>query len=239
MEEVDRQLKDLDIRQSSDEDDEVLQGKNGGPNNMSIHKRQLKSGSLTTAADKIVHVIDWTHFYVFIGRNRRPAEYNDLCLSDFVYGFLAMVRRLKQGQERQEQIMLRMLGDLMQDATKYGLEEARSFFRELLINIESDRLSWEYQEEIRDLRREHFLGCQKVVQNKEHDKTSQYCALYQWGKCDLAYEHRSSKGIVKHFCSYCWREHRSQHLHPECACRKKKDSESKNEGKGLGDKFKK
>ena len=57
----------------------------------SAGKHPKRSGRAKTADDVIIREIDWPHFYIFRGPNRRPAKYEDLSLAEFVSGYLSMV----------------------------------------------------------------------------------------------------------------------------------------------------
>ena len=54
-------------------------------------KRGKRSGISRTVEDQVLREIDWPHFYIYRGADRKPTLFNDLTLAEFNFGFLAML----------------------------------------------------------------------------------------------------------------------------------------------------
>ena len=58
------------------------------------------------------------HLYVYRGADRRPAQYNELTLAEFVHGYLSMMDNPRNNLSRE--VMLNILKDMTLDAALYG-----------------------------------------------------------------------------------------------------------------------
>ena len=73
---------------------------NNMDNNMK-HRRGKKSGLSQTDEDQIVNEIDWPHFYIYRGQERKPIQYTQITQSEFTYGFLAMLNNPRNYVDRE------------------------------------------------------------------------------------------------------------------------------------------
>jgi hypothetical protein len=87
--------------------------------------------------------IDWPH--EFSPGMSITSDYDKLELSEFVAGFLTMI---KPYQESERLVMLQLLGLLMTKATSYSWSSVRSFYAHLSKQVELFRLEWSSATEI-------------------------------------------------------------------------------------------
>ena len=204
--------------------------------NLDIHfgrGQGKKSGSQLLASEAIQARIDWPHFYarrMSAGR-RKPVHYYDMKPEEFAHGFLAMINAPKSVFDRE--IMLRLLEDLMQDATDFGWDNARDFYEMLGVDVERGQLRWEDANTIHMLR---MTYCRTVFPEKRTGKEGQKgqsraappgtrcCASYQRKTCDQQRDHPP----FTHACSYCLRTCSAVFRHPEDECLRKASDETKN-----------
>ena len=111
---------------SDDSDDEQQEKKTRGKH----------SGRVRTANHKSNIDIDWPHFYVY--RDAKPTTYEQLTLSEFVYGCLSIIDNAPNSHGRWLQAHLR---DLMEDATLYKWQAVRDCHAIILQMMETGRIS--------------------------------------------------------------------------------------------------
>ena len=182
--------------------------------------KSKKSGRAKTANDFVLCDIDWPHYYVYRGQNRKPAAYEELSVTEFVLGFCHMLILQKHAGASQCH-MLRLLCDMMEDASEFGWPSVRNFYAVLTNQIEMKRATWTDSATIQQLRVQYAQKYTKPSSYKKPKPTTPYCTAYQEDKCDQTGDHSSDTGFVKHICSYCLRITSQHYAHPESQCRRK------------------
>ena len=138
--------------------------------------------------------------------------------------------------------MQRHLLELKRDTGDYTWESVKNFHAVLLNQFEMKRLKWTDVDAIQELRRTYAHrvppspASKSGAKNDRSDTSAKptavrgpvYCLQFQSGDCKAQGDHSSSRGIVKHICSYCLNETGCMFGHAEQDCRRKA-SLSKNE----------
>ena len=75
-------------------------------------KRSNKSGRNKTAEDAVAKEIDWPHYHVYRGSDRRAARYQDLSVEEFEFGYLSSVLYGSESDQTKQK-MLSHLHELM------------------------------------------------------------------------------------------------------------------------------
>ena len=198
-----------------------------------------KSGRARTANDIVVTEIDWPHYHVYRGPDRRPAKYSELTVDEFVLGYLISMQ--SEGPATQLH-MQRHLLELMRDTGDYTWESVKNFHAVLLNQFEMKRIKWTDVEAIQELRRTYAHRSTPSHTSKPSAKSDRsdtlaksttvrgpvYCLQFQSGECKSQGDHASSRGTVKHICSFCLKETGCMFAHAELDCRRK-TTLSKNE----------
>lgn len=223
---VEKRLRTLGVQPDSDSDSDEKEKKG---------KKKGKSGRAKTASDFIKYAVEWPHFHVFRGADRKPAQYDDLTLAEFVFGYLAIVQEGKLSPVTKH-AMLQHLQGLMMDAAEYSFEGARNCHAIVLQQLEQGRVTWDDTERLLELRRTY---AQRQPSNDQSGKSSGrdngrgplFCLKYQDGRCSHTGEHQTTRGLVKHICAFCLRQTGSAYNHPEQQCKRKArtSGESKND----------
>ena len=81
-------------------------------------KRGKRSGLSRTVEDQVLGEIDWPHFYIYRGADRKPTLFNDLTLAEFNFGLLVILDSPRSVFNRE--VMLNLMKELMIDTTIYG-----------------------------------------------------------------------------------------------------------------------
>ena len=197
-------------------------------------KNGKKSGSVMTATDTIRDRIDWPHMYVkrTVGGRRVGVTYKELKVEEFVFGFVAMLRSPKCTMDKD--VMLDILGMLMQDTIDFKWENARAFYEMLGVDVESGVREWTDADQIMNMRLIHSRA--NLTDKKEEKETKKpgfgkmngatvrCCALYQKRTCEHTRDHHP----FTHGCTYCQRVAGLVCRHPEEECYRKANNESKN-----------
>ncbi len=194
--------------------------------------RGKKSGRARTADDTVSNDIDWPHFYVYQGAERRAAKYEDLNVQEFVFGYLQCV--LSQTPDVQV-YMYKHLSELMRDAMDYTWPTVRNYHSIILHHMETGRLAWHQRDDIQELRR---LYSQRAAPPPPAAPPNQatpspiqgpiFCLPFQRGACSHQGDHQTNRGPVHHVCAYCLKKTGKTFPHAESDCRRKKFAE-KNE----------
>lgn len=187
-------------------------------------KKGKKSGRARTADDFVTREIDWPHYYIYRGTERKPAKYEDLSVQEFVCGYLASILRGKESESTRKH-MLTHLHELMLDATDFPWPNVRNYHAVLLNQFEMDRVTWEDTDKIQQLRHTyaHRVHVAKPVSSRSKSDIK-YCAAYQTGTCEEPGDHQTSKGLLKHICAHCLRVTGIGYGHPEEKCRRKRSA---------------
>ena len=196
-----------------------------------LGRRGKKSGQARTVEDVVITEIDWPHLNVYRGPERRPVRFNELTVSEFIYGFLQMIS-IPRNHFNQD-IMLNILKLMMEDTLNYPWESVRNFYRVLASSVEMNRIQWDDQVGIANLRYQfsHRLpSANRAMPNTSVRNTprvappnTKTCHAYQRGECREAADHAG----LAHACGYCFRTKGFLCAHPEKDCRRKM-ADSKN-----------
>ena len=188
--------------------------------------RTRKSGTVTTSIDVIKHSIDWPHFHVRKGPTRSPPEYAQVSSEEFTVGFLRMLRAPESTFNKER--MLEILLEVMEDAAKFGWENARAFYGVVGLEVEHKRIEWTDKQEILKLCLTHFRNAEVPAMLKTNRVVNmgnvKPCASYQTDTCDQNNDHAP----FKHVCDYCFRVRNLTFHHPESECRTKRLHSPKN-----------
>ena len=211
MEAVARRIIELGIDQEAPE---LAAGGSGGPN-----RRGKKSGQARTVEDLVLKDIDWPHFYLYRGADRRPVKFTEMNLNEFVYGFLCMLNNPRFSYDKV--IMVNLLQEMMADAMEFSWMSVRNFYRVIASSIEMMRFDWGDMDRIQALRVQYAQRGSNPgnnrQQNRELDNSLFPCMLYQRGECHESTDH----GRAKHICAFCYKVRRIGFPHPEGQCRRK------------------
>ena len=202
-------------------------------NNFETHgrRRGKKSGQSRTVEDTVIREIDWPHFYVYRGNERRPTHYSDLTVSEFVLGFLSMIDNPRNGFNRD--LMLSLLKDMMNDVSQYGWNQIRNFYKILASGIEMARYDWtdtsqiasiraqyahrQVQQPFRQNSRNGVMGHQVANSAALQNGSAKLCVLFQKGECRFQATHEE----WMHVCAHCFNVDGLVFNHAEKDCRRK------------------
>ena len=186
-------------------------------------KRGKRSGISRTVEDMVVNEIDWPHFYVYRGQERKPIQYAQITQSEFMYGFLAMLDNPRNTMDKE--IMLALLKDLMLDASQYGWTHIRSYYSMLASGVEMARYSWSDTAQIAELRmqfaqRPMFGSQQRQPYNSRQPNPQgnvRICIPFQSDTCP----HFGAHDGYNHACAFCFANTGMLFNHKERDCRRK------------------
>jgi len=191
-----------------------------------------KSGRAKTVHDIIIKDIDWPHFHVYRGSDRKPASFEDLSIPEFVYGFTTQMSR--QRNEKVRELMSSHLSMLMRDAIDFPWVNVRNFHGVFLAQMEMDRVAWDSDTIIQTLRLAYVLNAPRtqIPHKNDKDGDKQMCVQYQDGKCIHDKGHKTSRGYQHHACAHCFNVTGNTYSHPLSECRRKNNGkqDSKNGG---------
>ncbi len=188
-----------------------------------------KSGRSRTADEVISQAIDWPHYHVYRGPERKPAKYEDLTIAEFTFGYLASLSQ-HHHDDVTRKVMLGHLQELMQDAMDYPWESVRNYHAIVLHQQEMARLTWADHQRIQQLRLMYVTRA--APQNAQGGPVApRFCLAYQTGRCSQPRDHASNKGPVKHICAFCFLQQKGQFPHPEQECRRKQRATPATTGK--------
>ena len=172
------------------------------------HKGKVtKSGRVTTTRCKSAKVkVEWPHYGgVYKGRDRSAPLYDDLTMSEFVWGYIGQVLEPKNARVKER--MLVHLKDLMQDASHHTTDwkDVRDFNGLVMEQMERSRLTWDDATAIDKLRQSYlYRPTPNLVP----------CPAFQNGECKMAGDHDN----LKHMCSHCFNASSKQLDHGEASC---------------------
>ncbi len=159
----------------------------------STRGRTIKSGRELRAENIVVREVPWPHHKVYRIPNLKGAEYDDLTVSEFTFGYLAQAHENKYAEVREH--MLKHLSTLLEDEKDFedAWELIRSFHALVLTHMERGLLTWEDSEEIKTLRLKYVFAM--------HAKRNQVtpCTEFNKGTCESNKDHAN----LKHICSHC------------------------------------
>ena len=179
-----RRLAKFQDSDSEDEDETVLH---------TTKRKGKKTGSVLKAADEVKRQIDWPHMYVqrATAGKRESVDYKELRLEEFVFGFVEMLKA--QRCKWDKDVMLDMLGMMMQDSMDFAWENARSFYEIVGLDEEKGVRKWTDKEEIRDTRMIHSRTNMndKTKETPVVKKNSGGRATFAPVKCCALYQRRA------------------------------------------------
>ena len=195
------------------------------------NRRGKKSGQSRTAEDTIVRDVDWPHFYVFRGQDRKAVKFLELTLPEFVMGFLCMLANQRNGMDRD--LMLPILKDMMVDTIVYGWPQIRGYYKMLACGVEQARYDWVHTAEIASIRAQYaqtmtvpVLQNSRVANNRPFSQNfrprsdqnqMKLCVPYQTGECRFDDTHDN----CAHACAYCYNAVGFFYNHKEKECKRK------------------
>ena len=191
-----------------------------------------KSGRARTADDIVIAEIDWPHYYIYRGTERRPAKYSELTVAEFVLGYLSSMEKETTSVQAH---MKKHLLELMRDTMDFSWDSVRNFHGVLLNQFEMRRITWEDTEEIQALRRAYAhrviaqantdqIGDKPTTSRNTNVRGPIFCVQFQTGECKSHGDHASPRGQVQHICAYCLKETGCSFNHAEQDCRRKSAS---------------
>ena len=186
-------------------------------------KKGKRSGISRTVEDMVVYEIDWPHFYVYRGQERKPIQYAQITQSEFMYGFLAMLDNPRNTMDKE--VMLALLKDLMLDASQYGWTHIRSYYSMLASGVEMARYSWSDTAQIAELRMQFaqrpMFGSQQRQPYNSRQSIPQgnvrICIPFQSDTCP----HFGAHDGYNHACAFCFANTGMLFNHKERDCRRK------------------
>ena len=203
------------LSQSEDSDDDNWDPAGAGAPRQSRAGKSyapLRSGATMTARDKVVKRMDWPHFYVFRPVGQGAAVYDELALTEFVFGYIAILNNPLVSRGDHER-MLWHLQTLMLDAGRYPWPQVRRFHEIVVHHMETGDITWADTGRIRELH-ELYAGSPAVSQGSYAPKASgvsprpkqvQFCSAFQTNTCESHADHDSPRGYLRHVCAYCMR----------------------------------
>ena len=215
---VNRRLAELGLEDDLDTDDTE------GPN---FRRRVRRSGMARTVEDQVLVEIDWPHFHLYRGNDRRPARFNELTPIEFSYGFMMMLNNHQSRFDRV--VMTDLFTDILTDALSFPWEQVRNFYRVVASGVEMKRWTWTDTAQIQRLR---FQYAQRPYLpstfNRQNRTGGVPCDQFQRGACTEHNDHAN----FRHICAYCFRTLNLNFRHSENDCRRKKQNEPKNSREG-------
>lgn len=150
-------------------------------------------------------------------RIRALDSHDELLLSEFVQGYVAMILRGGMDGPHKE-AMIHWLGKLGEALIDYRWEDLRDWINAVLHEVGQGRLSWLDDKAIFDQLNATKL---RASMKQRDDPTIPICAHFNQGRCS----HQSSHDSFKHICALCWLTNGAQHAHPVTTCRRKGGSQ--------------
>ena len=204
-----------DLIDKLDDSDTDTEGEDGEPMRKRSKGKKNKSGRNITSEYKVLKKVDWPHFYIYKGQNRKAAEFDKLTLAEFVNGCLAIVQKCKNDTMRES--MITHLREMMQDTVVYGFESVREYHGIVLEEMEQKRLTWGDRDAIQELRRQYAQTSrstkQEVKSSSPSARTIQTCTSWNSGLC----RERGDHDGYAHLCSFCTKlGFKRRHTEKEC-----------------------
>ena len=236
QQQVSARLKDLGLATDTDDSDLETKGASASAGKTIKSKRsKLKSGREKTVSDYAKLFVEWPHFHVFRGTERKPAKFDELSLQEFMFGCLNIILDgVDESDFVQQRAMLALLRDICSDAMEFSWENARNCYAIILQQMEQGRLTWSDTESLQQLRRTYahksapasshaFSKSSNSVSPAKGTCTSGplYCYKFQEGTCSFSADHSTTRGSVRHICAYCLKAVGAAYNHGEHECQRK------------------
>jgi len=215
---VESRLRELGVAgdSGSEEDD--------GKSKMPGKRNKIKSGRVRTAADVARIPMEWPHYHVYRGPDRKPAHYDDLSVPEFIMGYMTIL--LDSPDINRD--MLMHLRDVMTDTVDYSWDSARNSHAVLLQQMEQGRITWQDRTQVQEVRRRYAQTNGPTLHQSRDTRGPQFCVRYQDGRCTLEDGHSTVRGPVRHVCAFCLRCTGNTYRHAEGDCNRKNATQAKN-----------
>ena len=205
-----------------------LQGQPRGTTNQG--NKTFKSGLHRSGHNAIKVEIPWPHHHCFPGQGGNMPEYKDLSPIQFMIGFMGCIQ--EEASNSVKANMLEYGRHLLQDALETNWATARHAHLMLLQEIERGKCSWKRPDAIEKIR---IRNTARVISTKasgtatktaKHSSRDKVCTDFNSNNCKFPGDHMVDGQIVKHACSYCFKEtgRMCYHKVQDCICRKNSDS---------------
>ena len=194
-------------------------------------RKGKKSGLSRTVEDRVLREIDWPHFYIYRGQDRRSPHFGELTLAEFLFGFLSMVNNPRNNLNKE--LMLSILKDMMLDATQFGWPQIRNYYSILASGIEMARYDWSDGSQVSALRAQYAQRPNFSNQSRQSGRSGsqngsvKLCNAYQMDDCS----HPDGHDGYLHACAFCYNSTGMLYRHKEKDCRRK-SAQSKNGQRG-------
>ena len=240
QQQVSARLRDLGLTSDTEDSDTEVPLSNTTATTSGKRKRsKLKSGRDKTVSAFAKLYVEWPHYHVYRGTERKPARFDDLSPVEFTFGALNIILDGAVDSE-QQRAMLGLLRDTCSDAMEYTWENARGCYAIILQQMEQGRLTWTDTAAFRELRRTYAQ--KQILDMKEINDKGQsasqakstagplYCYKFQEGTCRFSSDHKTTRGAVRHICAYCLKSVGAAYSHAEHECQRKiKHQQAKND----------
>ena len=204
-----------------------LQGQTRGASSQG--NKTFKSGLHRSGDNAIKVEIPWPHHHCFPGQGGKP-EYKDLSPIQFMIGFMGCIQ--EESSRSVKSNMLEYGRHLLQDALETNWATARHAHLMLLQEIERGKCSWKRPDAIEKIR---IRNTARVISTKasgtapktaKHSSRDKVCTDFNSNNCKFPGDHIVDGQIVKHACSYCFKEtgRICHHKVQDCIRRKNSDS---------------
>ena len=186
---------------------EKLQGQS---RSTTVSGKPFKSG-LHRSGDNAVRLeIPWPHHHCFPGPGGNLPDYKDLSPLQFMVGFLGCIQEEASNTVRSN--MLEYGRHLFQDAIETNWSTARHAHLVLLQDIERGKCSWRRPDVVEKIR---IRNTARVIAPKpsanaakgaKSSSREKICQDFNSNTCKHPSDHIVNGEIVKHACSYCYKE---------------------------------
>ena len=120
----------------------------------------------------------------------------------------------------------------MRDAADYDCAVIRNYFK-MVLQDEKDKLSWSVTTAMQELRMLylHRLSHDSIKTSKSPGSKAaiSFCLPFQLGKCSYTTDHTTSRGPVKHVCTFCLKIMGNGYPHAKFECRHKQNRSKMNQ----------
>ena len=232
QQQVSARLKDLGLATDTDDSDLEIPGASASAGKHKSKRSKLKSGREKTVSDYAKLFVEWPHFHVFRGTERKPAKFDELSPQEFMFGCLNIILDgVDEADIVQQRAMLALLRDICSDAMEFSWENARNCYAIILQQMEQGRITWSDAESLQQLRRT-YAHKNAPASNNVLSKTNSssaakgtsgplYCYKFQEGTCSFTSDHVTTRSSVRHICAYCLKAVGAAYNHGEHECQRK------------------
>ena len=202
--------------------------------NKLIEKNQMKLSGLTRTGSKFLKKgFLWPQQFIHRRDGHRPV-YTELNQPELMLGMYRMAKHAQNAdKETEAQHLFALYESIIDDLAYFSFEAVLRSVQMILILVEQGQLEWHEHQRIRQERdremqlaeSEMQLNKARTINNKAADVDTGVfllCLPFQRGECAVRAEsHMSTRGRVRHFCAYCYKQLGKKWKHPESLCGKK------------------